>query len=207
MPMFIQDSTVTPTADRHLSATRHATETVNPAAANPVRPCPPAGPLPSLGWASCFTIAGVVVIAVGWVVMHWASARLVPDPVGEARRAAAVAQAELARELASRPVVALDPAAVARGKKVYMTCMARHGKTGEGIKMTGADLLHSKFVARKSDEELLNFVKTGRTPNDPDSVLKLNMPPKGGNPALKDEQIRDVIAYVRSLQQAAANQH
>jgi hypothetical protein len=29
------------------------------------------------------------------------------------------------------------------------------------------------------------------------------MPPKGGNPALKDEQIHDIVAYIRSLRQSA----
>ncbi|HQY87024.1 MAG TPA: c-type cytochrome, partial [Tepidisphaeraceae bacterium] len=90
-----------------------------------------------------------------------------------------------------------------RGKRVYMNCIACHGKDGAGLKNLGADLLHSKFVSTSSDEALLAFIKTGRVASDPASILKLNMPAKGGNPALKDNQIQDVIAYVRSLQAEA----
>ena len=37
-------------------------------------------------------------------------------------------------------------------------------------------------------------------PTDPDTRLKLTMPPKGGNPALNDKQLADVVSYLRSLQ-------
>lgn len=100
---------------------------------------------------------------------------------------------------------ALDPQAVTRGKRVFASCMACHGKTGAGVPKMGADLVHSDFVKNKSDADLLAFIKKGRLPGDPDSKLKLAMPAKGGNPALKDNQLQDVIVYLRSLQQAAAD--
>ena len=34
-------------------------------------------------------------------------------------------------------------------------------------------------------------------------LTKIGMPPKGGNPALKDEQIGEIVAYLRSLRQSA----
>lgn len=111
----------------------------------------------------------------------------------------------------STPVVvalnspAVDPKILAMGRKAFMVnCITCHAVTGLGVPKMGADLVHSKFVPAKSDDELLEFIKHGRTPTDPDSVLKLTMPPKGGNPALKDEQIRAIIVYIRSLEQAAA---
>jgi disulfide bond formation protein DsbB len=100
-------------------------------------------------------------------------------------------------------VVVLDPEAVKRGKRVYASCIACHAKDGSGMRGMGADLLHSGFVKRKTDAELREFIKSGRAPGAPDSVMNMNMPPKGGNPALKDAQIDDVIAYLRSLQQSA----
>ena len=103
------------------------------------------------------------------------------------------------------PANLLDPQAVLRGKKVYSSCITCHGKTGVGVPKTGADLVHSDFLRTKTDEELVAFVKKGRQPGDPDSKMKLAMPAKGGNPAIKDNQIQDVIVYLRSLQQAAAD--
>lgn len=97
----------------------------------------------------------------------------------------------------------LDPEAVKRGKRGYMSCIACHGKTGSGVKGVGKDLLHSEFVARSSDEDLLAFIKTGRSSDDPANTTGIAMPPKGGNPALKDNQIQDIVTYIRSLQQAA----
>lgn len=132
-----------------------------------------------------------------------------PEPV------ATLTPAPASVETASQPVAsatasentvahAFDPEAALRGKRVFMNCMACHGKNAAGLANLGADLLHSKFVATSSDEELLAFVKKGRLASDPDSIMKLNMPAKGGNPALKDNQIQDVIAYVRSLQAEAS---
>lgn len=95
---------------------------------------------------------------------------------------------------------AFDAESATRGKKVFNSCIACHGKTGAGVANLGADLIHSEFVTNKSDEELIAFIKKGRLPTDPDTRLKLNMPPKGGNPALNDKQLADVVAYLRSLQ-------
>jgi disulfide bond formation protein DsbB len=104
---------------------------------------------------------------------------------------------------ASSPTVSLDPQAVARGKRAYISCMACHGKDARGIKNMGKDLVNSEFVAKLSDEQLVEFIKKGRGPTDPDNTTGVAMPPKGGNPALKDEQIRDIVAYLRSLRQSA----
>lgn len=100
--------------------------------------------------------------------------------------------------------ISFDKDAALRGKKVFMNCIACHGKDGAGLANLGADLRHSEFVKTSSDEQLLAFVKVGRLASDPNTKMKLNMPAKGGNPALKDNQIQDVIAYIRSLQAEAA---
>jgi disulfide bond formation protein DsbB len=98
--------------------------------------------------------------------------------------------------------LALDPQAVARGKKAYISCMACHGKDGTGVKNMGKDLVHSTFVASLNDAALVDFIKKGRGPTDPANTTKIAMPPKGGNPALKDAQIEDIVAYIRSLNPA-----
>ena len=52
-----------------------------------------------------------------------------------------------------------------------------------------------------SDEQLLAFIKTGRPTSDPANTTGVDMPPKGGNPALTDAQIVDIIAFIRTLHQ------
>ena len=101
----------------------------------------------------------------------------------------------------AKTVAFLRPPDANKGKTVFsQTCFACHGPTGAGIPGVGASLRSSKFVASHDDDQLLKFVKVGRQPFDSDTVLHLTMPPKGGNPALDDYSIRDVIAFIRTLQ-------
>jgi disulfide bond formation protein DsbB len=94
------------------------------------------------------------------------------------------------------------------GKALFgMSCFTCHGPTGAGMKGLGAPLRTSKFVASKTDDQLVAFVKTGRQPYDKDSVLHLTMPPKGGNPALDDKSIHDIIAFIRTLQEEESSAH
>ena len=87
------------------------------------------------------------------------------------------------------------------GRELFgMTCIACHGPSGAGIPHLGANLRESKFVAGKTDAQLVEFLKKGRQPGEPGSVLGLMMPPKGGNPALDDASLRDIVAFIRSLQ-------
>ena len=79
------------------------------------------------------------------------------------------------------------------------TCRSCHGAAGEGIPGQGTVLNTSAFVLDRDDAELLEFIKVGRPANAPDSILQLQMPPKGGNPMLKDAGIMDIIAYLRTL--------
>ncbi|HRQ72431.1 MAG TPA: c-type cytochrome [Phycisphaerales bacterium] len=81
------------------------------------------------------------------------------------------------------------------------SCSACHGARGEGMEGLGKPLKGSDFVASKSDAELLAFVKSGRPVWDAENTTGIDMPPKGGNPALTDDQIADIIAHIRTLQQ------
>lgn len=110
---------------------------------------------------------------------------------------------------ASRTLVALKttvgalskPGDPQHGRELFgMTCIACHGPSGAGIPNLGANLRESKFVAGKTDSQLVEFVKKGRQPGEPGSVLGLMMPPKGGNPALDDASLHDIVAFIRSLQ-------
>ncbi len=102
---------------------------------------------------------------------------------------------------AAAPTKAASQGDAQAGQKLFTaTCSACHGPTGEGIQGLGKDMTKSEFIAGKSDEELVSFVKIGRDPSDPLNTTGVAMPPKGGNPALSDEDLYNIIAYVRSLQ-------
>ncbi|MBK9123664.1 MAG: c-type cytochrome [Chloroflexi bacterium] len=95
--------------------------------------------------------------------------------------------------------VAYDPALVAEGERQYPVCAACHGPDARGIPNLGKDLVDSEFVAGLTDEALLDFIKTGRPIWDPQNTTGIDMPGKGGNPALTDDQILGIIAYIRTL--------
>lgn len=87
-----------------------------------------------------------------------------------------------------------------KGKAIFAsTCAACHGPGGEGVQGLGKDMTKSEFIAGLSDAELIAFVKTGRPISDPLNTTKVDMPPKGGNPALTDEQLTDIVAFIRSI--------
>lgn len=90
-----------------------------------------------------------------------------------------------------------DPAA---GEELYgQVCIACHGPGGAGVEGLGKPFTTSEFLQSNTEAELLAFVKTGRPISDPANTTGVDMPPKGGNPALTDEQILDIIAYIQTL--------
>lgn len=96
-------------------------------------------------------------------------------------------------------VAAGDPAA---GEERYNSvCISCHGEEGVGVEGLGKPLNTSEFVSQQSNQELLEFIKQGRPASDPANTTGVDMPPKGGNPALSDQEILDIIAYIRQLQE------
>ncbi len=89
------------------------------------------------------------------------------------------------------------------GHKQYVAyCSSCHGLNGEGMEGLGKPLISSTFAVTKTDKELMNFIKTGRPMWDPENTTGIDMPPKGGNPALTDEEITQIIAYIREIDKA-----
>jgi disulfide bond formation protein DsbB len=86
------------------------------------------------------------------------------------------------------------------GKATFDTvCIACHGPGGVGVEGLGKPFTTSEFLLTVNDQELLEFIKTGRPISHPDNTTGVDMPPKGGNPALTDDQLIDIIAYIRTL--------
>lgn len=90
----------------------------------------------------------------------------------------------------------------AAGEPLFQsTCAACHGPDGKGLPNLGKDFTASEFVTEQSDAELVAFIKQGRPVSDPANTTGVDMPPKGGNPALSDEDLFDIVAYIRTLQE------
>ena len=86
-----------------------------------------------------------------------------------------------------------DPVA---GEKIYASaCTSCHGPKGLGIQGLSGDLTQSELIASKTDPELVEFIRVGGEPDQP-----LVMPPKGGAPSLTDQNLVDIVAYLRTLQ-------
>ena len=91
-----------------------------------------------------------------------------------------------------------DP--VAGKTKFEGTCAVCHGPDAKGIAGLGKDLTTSTFAKGLSDPDLAAFVIKGRDPSDPANTTGIAMPPRGGNPALTDEDLADIVAYIRTLE-------
>ncbi len=90
---------------------------------------------------------------------------------------------------------------VAQGLQEFRrTCATCHGQNGEGMPRLGKELFNNEFVQSKSDAELIAFLKEGRPATHPDNTRGVDMPPKGGNPAITDAQLGLIVAYMRSIQ-------
>ena len=79
------------------------------------------------------------------------------------------------------------------------TCSTCHGTDATGIEGLGKSLIANEFVGGLDDAGMLDFLKVGRPTSDPLNTTGVDMPPKGGNPALTDDDLLDVIAYLRTL--------
>ena len=82
-------------------------------------------------------------------------------------------------------------------------CTACHGPRGHGMPRQGPSLRESKFIAEHSDRQLIAFLRQGRSPADPASLMGMLMPPRGGNRALDDPALADVVMFIRELQEDA----
>ncbi len=87
-------------------------------------------------------------------------------------------------------------------EEVFMgTCIKCHGDDATGIEGSGTNLTISQFIREKTDAELIDYIKVGREMNDPLNTTGIAMPPYGANPMLTDQDLADVVAYLRTVQQ------
>ncbi len=88
----------------------------------------------------------------------------------------------------------------ANGEEIYSsTCSSCHGADARGLEGLGKDLHNNEFVDGLNDDELVAFLEEGRPAGDPANEAGVDMPPKGGNPSLTEQDLYDVAAYLRTL--------
>ena len=92
-----------------------------------------------------------------------------------------------------------NAADVASGERLYQaTCASCHGGDMRGLPGIGKNLIDSEFVESQSDAGLRTFIKQGRPIWDAQNTTGIDMPPRGGNPSLSDQDIDHIIAYIRT---------
>ncbi len=99
------------------------------------------------------------------------------------------------------PGPTLDAVQVNNGKALFgATCLTCHGPAGLGVQGLGKNMVTSKFIRGLTDKELVSFVRRGRPIKDPANTTGVEMPPKGNNPTLTDDQLMDIVQFIRGLQ-------
>lgn len=78
-------------------------------------------------------------------------------------------------------------------------CAACHGTQGEGVDGFAASLVGSEFIAVTPDTEMIEFLKRGVTAGDPRNTTGVPMPPRGGSPTLSDQDLADIVAWLRTV--------
>lgn len=93
---------------------------------------------------------------------------------------------------------------VLEGRTLYLgSCVSCHGADARGLKGLGKDLVASALIGKSDDDQMVAFLKKGRPSSDPENTTKVDMPPKGGNPALDDDKLSSIVVYIREVQARA----
>ncbi|MEN8240058.1 MAG: cytochrome c [Actinomycetota bacterium] len=91
-----------------------------------------------------------------------------------------------------------DPLA---GAPLYRgVCATCHGADLGGVNGLGRSLVPSSFIIDQSDEDLVAFIIEGREIDHPDNITGVAMLPRGGHPSLNDQDIANIVAYIKAQQ-------
>lgn len=86
------------------------------------------------------------------------------------------------------------------GERLFATaCATCHGFDAEGFPGLGKALRENLSIRDNSEDQLVQFLKEGRAEDDLLNSTGVEMPPRGGDPALSDQDLRDVAAFLRSI--------
>ncbi len=158
------------------------------AVAAPAVPSQRIGPWP-------FVISGLAFLVVLAVIFY-----PMPQPQASTPASSNVEGNTLASVPSPAPAVVALKGNPEKGKELFAgTCASCHGPDAKGLPGLGKDMTTSEFVRKQTDTQLLEFIKKGRPATDPANTTGVDMPPKGGNPALTDQDLADIIAFIRTF--------
>ncbi len=93
-----------------------------------------------------------------------------------------------------------DPAVIHGQELAIQSCSACHGTDFNGVEGVGPSFFDNAYIQSVDDPQLIAFIKQGRPNNAPDNKSGVAMPMYGGNPQLSDEDLADIVAFLRILQ-------
>ncbi|MFV1990580.1 MAG: cytochrome c [Acidimicrobiales bacterium] len=92
------------------------------------------------------------------------------------------------------------------GAQAYRSvCASCHGADLGGVSGLGRSLMPSRFITERSNDELAAFIVEGRPIDDPDNTTGVPMFPRAGNPFLTDQDIANIVVYIKAQQPITDN--
>lgn len=92
-----------------------------------------------------------------------------------------------------------------QGERSFQSvCSACHGFNAQGVSGLGPSMIGNSFINSLSNEDLVAFIAVGRPATDPANKTGVMMPARGGNPSLTDNDLMNIVHYVRSLNPGVA---
>ena len=149
--------------------------------------------------AGCATLAVTVIETVG--LYRYPQAMHQPHVV-------TISPPRAPRDVSAAPAAAPTAAQpdAAHGEKLFgASCAACHGAAGQGVDGIAPPVAGTDWLQQRSDAEVVAFLQVGRAPGDADSVMGRAMPARGGNVALTDGDLADIVAFMRSLEAGDVN--
>ena len=92
----------------------------------------------------------------------------------------------------------VQPGNPVQGQQLFQqTCVECHGVEAQGIPHMGMDLRNNDFVAKSAVADVIKYIRSGHGPTP---QFPSGMPPGGFAPDATDQQLADIVAWLKSLQ-------
>ena len=147
------------------------------------------------------SVLGALALVLIVTFLVWTTQPPLPGATSATQEEVAPSEGAMDTEKAAEAEVVYEMSGDAvHGEELFTaTCSACHGPGGVGIEGLGKDMTQSEFIASKTDADLITFIKLGRSTSDPLNTTGVDMPPKGGNPSLSEEDLNDIVTYIRTI--------